>query len=693
PENPHPVAHPQAHDPQHLVIEPAGVVVEVERVDVLVFLGRVLGVGDGAVGAMAEPIRVLGDPGVIGGCLQGQVERHFHAEFAGAGHERVEVGERAQLWVDRIVAAGRGADSPRRARVARPGVQGVVAPLAGRGPDGVDGRQVDHVEAHAGDALQPARRGAQRAAHRLPAAHRVDLHALRAGEELVPGAVQRPLPVHHERVGGRTGKQFAQRGGLQDLRDLLVVGGGHPIPGGDPPVGQLGRQGGEGHTVSGRPCRGPGRAVEQRGSLRQHQLHVLAPGHLDAGVMAPMADRVSPGFHVEPPPALGGRGDLGRIAVGAGEDLVHPGQRQALAGRTAQHHSSAGNLVSLADDGGADFEGFPDHCLGRAAPAVGHRLYVADDYPTHPPRTPPSMPWWHPRRPRSPHRRVPVTAGRVRDHATGAAPPPRSNPESPRQPVGSLCVRAIRRFTIRASLPEPLAPLHDLMLNLRWSWHGATRDLFTALDPAARAEAGRDPTTLLGEVPPEHLARLAADKDYLDRLHRAAADLQEYLSAAQWYQRGGEQEGAAPAGRPAAIAYFSPEYGIAAALPQYSGGLGILAGDHLKAASDLGVPLIGVGLLSRNGSFSQSLTPEGWQLERYPAGDPNGLPLTLLRGTDGSPVTVVLALGEGSSLAAQVWLAQVGRVPLLLLDSYVAQNEPGLREVTDRLYGGGSEHR
>jgi glycogen phosphorylase len=253
-------------------------------------------------------------------------------------------------------------------------------------------------------------------------------------------------------------------------------------------------------------------------------------------------------------------------------------------------------------------------------------------------------------------------------------------------------VRAIRCFTIRAALPEPLAPLHDLMLNLRWSWHADTRDLFTALDPAGREEAGRDPITLLGEVPPEHLARLAADEDYLGRLHRASADLREYLSAARWYQRG-DQDGAAAGGRPAAIAYFSPEYGIAAALPQYSGGLGILAGDHLKAGSDLGVPLIGVGLLYRHGYFSQSLSPEGWQLERYPAGDPNGLPLTLLRGSDGAPVTVVLALGEGSSLAAQVWLAQVGRVPLLLLDSYVEENDPGLREVTDRLYGGGSEHR
>jgi glycogen phosphorylase len=253
-------------------------------------------------------------------------------------------------------------------------------------------------------------------------------------------------------------------------------------------------------------------------------------------------------------------------------------------------------------------------------------------------------------------------------------------------------VRAIRCFTISATLPEPLAPLRDLMLNLRWSWHAGTRDLFTALDPAGRDEAGRDPITLLGEVPPEHLARLAGDEDYLGRLHRAAADLREYLSAARWYQRG-EQDDAAAGGRPVAIAYFSPEYGIAAALPQYSGGLGILAGDHLKAASDLGVPLIGVGLLYRHGYFSQSLSPEGWQLERYPAGDPNGLPLTLLRGSDGAPVTVVLALGEGSSLAAQVWLAQVGRVPLLLLDSYVEQNDPGLREVTDRLYGGGSEHR
>ncbi|HKA98245.1 MAG TPA: alpha-glucan family phosphorylase [Streptosporangiaceae bacterium] len=250
-------------------------------------------------------------------------------------------------------------------------------------------------------------------------------------------------------------------------------------------------------------------------------------------------------------------------------------------------------------------------------------------------------------------------------------------------------MRAIRSFTIRATLPEPLTGLRELMLNLRWSWHADTRALFAAIDPAGRPEAGRDPTALLGEVPPEHLARLAADPGYLARLGEMARDLDEYLTGPRWYQLNADEL----TGAPAAVAYFSPEFGIAGALPQYSGGLGILAGDHLKAASDLGVPVVGVGLLYRHGYFSQSLSAEGWQLERYPGADPSGLPLTLLRETGGSPVRVGVTLDEGSVLAAHVWLAQVGRVPLLLLDSYVEENEPALREVTDRLYGGGTEHR
>jgi starch phosphorylase len=259
-------------------------------------------------------------------------------------------------------------------------------------------------------------------------------------------------------------------------------------------------------------------------------------------------------------------------------------------------------------------------------------------------------------------------------------------------------VRAIRRFTVHPVLPEPLAPLRGLMLNLRWSWHAETLDLFASIDPAGWERADRDPAALLAEVPPERLASLAADRKFLRRLGDAADDLRDYTTGPRWYQAagdlaGGNLAGSSLAGAPAAIAYFSPEYGITAALPQYSGGLGILAGDHLKAASDLGVPLIGVGLLYRHGYFTQSLSAEGWQTERYPASDPNGLPLALLRDQQGSPVRIAVALAGGAVLAAQVWIASVGRVPLLLLDSYVEENEPSLREVTDRLYGGGSDHR
>jgi glycogen phosphorylase len=284
------------------------------------------------------------------------------------------------------------------------------------------------------------------------------------------------------------------------------------------------------------------------------------------------------------------------------------------------------------------------------------------------------------------------------------------------------------------TLPQPLAPLHDLMLNLRWSWHPPTVELFQSIDPAGWAASGGDPVAMLSSLRPAQLAELAASEEFVHRLNAAVADLRGYTSEPRWYQSaavfsGTADEASGGGALPRAIAYFSPEYGITAVLPQYSGGLGILAGDHLKSASDLGVPIIGVGLLYRHGYFTQSLSADGWQAERYPADDPNGLPLTLLRhpgeqssGMGGSrppfplapvppegagperaqdgasadagePVKVTVTLDEGRELTAQVWLAQVGRVPLLLLDSYVEENEPALHEVTDRLYGGGTEHR
>jgi starch phosphorylase len=169
---------------------------------------------------------------------------------------------------------------------------------------------------------------------------------------------------------------------------------------------------------------------------------------------------------------------------------------------------------------------------------------------------------------------------------------------------------------VRAALPEALRPLSQLVTNLRWSWHPETRDLFEALDPELWRTCGGDPVKVLGEVSAERLATLAKDRRFLRRLQDVVDDLQEYLTAERWYQALG------PAA-PASIAYFSAEFGITEVLPQYSGGLGILAGDHLKAASDLGVPLIGVGLLYRAGYFAQSLSADGWQLEHYPALDPH----------------------------------------------------------------------
>ncbi|MDT0259833.1 alpha-glucan family phosphorylase [Jatrophihabitans lederbergiae] len=258
-------------------------------------------------------------------------------------------------------------------------------------------------------------------------------------------------------------------------------------------------------------------------------------------------------------------------------------------------------------------------------------------------------------------------------------------------------MKALRRLTVRAALPAALAPLGEIVANLRWSWHADSLDLLESIDPELWAECNGDPARLLGGVSTERLAALAKDRKFLRRLQDVSDDLRDYLEQPRWYQRQQELEAAKPANEasslPSSVAYFSPEFGIAEVLPQYSGGLGILAGDHLKAASDLGAPIIGVGLLYRAGYFSQSLSREGWQQERYPSLDPQGLPLTPLRDVAGNLARVLLELPDQRALHAQIWLASVGRVPLLLLDSDVEENDAAARGVTDRLYGGGPEHR
>jgi starch phosphorylase len=251
-------------------------------------------------------------------------------------------------------------------------------------------------------------------------------------------------------------------------------------------------------------------------------------------------------------------------------------------------------------------------------------------------------------------------------------------------------VKAIRRFSVRTVLPEPIAALGELASNLRWSWHPATRDLFSEIDPVRWAKVRKDPAAMLSALSADELQGLASNEAYVARVHAAAENLTAYLTKPRWYQSwAAEVEG----GAPASIAYFSPEFGITEALPQYSGGLGILAGDHLKSASDLGVPIVGVGLFYKTGYFKQSLNLDGWQQETYPVLDPDGLPLALLREADGTPCIITIDLPGGRLLRAHVWKAQVGRVPLLLLDSDVQDNDDAARGITDRLYGGTGELR
>ena len=249
-------------------------------------------------------------------------------------------------------------------------------------------------------------------------------------------------------------------------------------------------------------------------------------------------------------------------------------------------------------------------------------------------------------------------------------------------------MKALRSFAVRASLPQSLRALETIALNLRWTWMPQAIDLFRWVDPDAWERSEHDPVGMLGMVSPERLEELAADGPFTAFLATMHDDFDRYLSEPRWWNLRRQDS---PVG---CVAYFSPEFGVGEALPVYSGGLGVLAGDHLKAASDLGVPLVAVGLLYREGYFRQQLNVDGWQQERYPALDPHRMPLTLLAGDDDLPLKVTVDLA-GASCVAQVWRANVGRIPLLLLDCDVEENDATERAVTDRLYGGasGSEHR
>jgi len=243
--------------------------------------------------------------------------------------------------------------------------------------------------------------------------------------------------------------------------------------------------------------------------------------------------------------------------------------------------------------------------------------------------------------------------------------------------------RALRTFRVHPSLPEPLLPLAELAGNLRWSWDPEARELFRWADAEAWEAVDGNPSALLGALSDARMAELAGDARFVGRLEEVHGALQTELTRPAWVQR---QRPDNPR-----VAYFSPEFGITTVMPTYSGGLGVLAGDHLKAASDLGLDMVGVGLLYRHGYFRQHLDADGWQQERYPDLNPLELPLRRLEHAS-EPVLVEVPMGPVTALA-QVWIAQVGRVPLLLLDTEVPGNAQPERAITDRLYGGDTEHR
>ncbi len=250
-------------------------------------------------------------------------------------------------------------------------------------------------------------------------------------------------------------------------------------------------------------------------------------------------------------------------------------------------------------------------------------------------------------------------------------------------------MKAHRSFTVRTQLPESLSRLQTIATNLRWAWDDRIRRLFRWVDPELWEATGHDPVGVLAAVPSARLAELQADPNFMAFLDETFDDHTRYLDSPGWQQL----KGTSPL---RSVAYFSPEFGISEALPQYSGGLGVLAGDHLKAASGLNIPLTGVGLFYRQGYFRQAFNAEGLQIEHYPVLDPHLMaisPAVMAGQPVGSAQATIEVNVGGSMVTARIWKAMVGRIALYLMDTDLDDNDPDGRAITDRLYGGGEEHR
>ena len=244
----------------------------------------------------------------------------------------------------------------------------------------------------------------------------------------------------------------------------------------------------------------------------------------------------------------------------------------------------------------------------------------------------------------------------------------------------------IKKFIVSPQVPDRLQDLLAIARNVWWTWNRNAVALFRRIDGELWEEYQHNPIALLGNVRLERLQELAGDEAFVAHVTSVRRELDAYLSRNTWYSKVyGEN-------LDIQIAYFSMEFGLHESLPLYSGGLGILAGDHIKSASELGLPFVGVSLCYQEGYYRQYLNLDGWQQERYPENDFYNMPFSLVRGEDGQVVTVEVEY-PGRTVVARVWTLQVGNTPLFLLDVNLPENDPVDRALTARLYGGDLDMR
>jgi len=240
----------------------------------------------------------------------------------------------------------------------------------------------------------------------------------------------------------------------------------------------------------------------------------------------------------------------------------------------------------------------------------------------------------------------------------------------------------ISTYTVKPKLPASLKPLEEIARNLWLSWNYDAIQLYIRLDFDVWMQSQQSPVRTLGMVSQERLAQVANDDSYLAALKEVYTRFQNYKKGETWY-RGSHKD---------VVAYFSMEYGMDTSLPIYSGGLGILSGDHMKTSSDMGLPLVGIGLLYRQGYFTQMLNADGFQQESYPENDWYNMPVERKTGKDGKPLKISVDLA-GRQVVAQIWEVKVGRSSLYLLDTNIEENAPDIRNITAALYGGDKETR